>query len=66
MVSKNKGGGETVNLMIRPSLELLRWYQNRAAELQLKSGVTITHNKLMVQDMEELKAKDDKAKGAAK
>ena len=58
-----KDSAETQSLMIRPTVKLLRWYQKRAAEMQLHDNVTITPNKLIVQDLEALMAKADK-KGA--
>ncbi|HEX7645834.1 MAG TPA: hypothetical protein VF450_00330 [Noviherbaspirillum sp.] len=57
---------ETKSLMIRPSVSLLRWYETRAAELQLKQGIKITANKLMVHDLETIKAKAQKGKGDGK
>lgn len=58
-------GSATEGVMIRPPVEVVRWYQSRAADL-LKAGVRTTANKLMVEDLEALRNKDLKAKGGKK
>lgn len=56
---------ETVGIMIRPTKGLLRWYQGRSADL-LRKGISITANKLMVQDLEEGRKKTRKNGGGTK